>query len=55
MEQEDSEHEDVLTPAMQTAISSHEMYTALRNAGFSRNEALTIVVGMLTANSGGGD
>jgi len=55
VEREEPEQEDMITPAMQTAISTHEMFTALRQAGFSRSEALTIVIGMLSANSGSGD
>lgn len=55
-DEEQYEHEDVITPVMQTAISSHEMFSALKNAGFTRWEALQIIIGMLTAGSRwGGD
>lgn len=52
-EEEQFEQRDIITPVMQTAISSHEMFTALVAAGFARYEALQIVIGMLTAGMRG--
>jgi hypothetical protein len=57
VENEEEKFDQVITPAMQTAISSHEMFSALVAAGFAKHEALQIVIGMLTAGprNGGGD
>lgn len=50
---EEPEGDEMLTPAMQTAISAHEWYTALCVAGFRRGEALQIVIQMLIAGNQG--
>jgi hypothetical protein len=54
MDDLDNEHDNLLTPAMQSAISAHEWFSALRTAGFSRGEALQIVIGMLVAGNSAG-
>lgn len=41
-----------MSPLAMAAMQMHEMYTELRKAGFTRNEALYITVKMAT---GGGD
>lgn len=52
-DRERSEGDEMLTPAMQSAISAHEWYSALRAAGFSRPEALQIVIQMMIAGNQG--
>lgn len=49
----DPEEHDILTPAMQSAISAHELYSALCSAGFRRWEALQIIIGILAAGAQG--
>lgn len=40
-----------LSPLGMAAMQMHEMYTELRKAGFTRNEALFITVKMATGGS----
>ncbi len=43
---------DPLTELAKGAVSAHEMFMAYVDAGFSRPEALQIIVGILTAGLG---
>lgn len=52
-DREEPEGAEMLTPAMQSAISAHEWYSALHAAGFRRHEALQIVIQMLIAGNQG--
>jgi len=38
---------DPLTALMQGAAMMHEMYVSLQNAGFTKNEALAIVIAQM--------
>jgi hypothetical protein len=40
---------DPLTDLVKGAVQVHEMYCAYVDAGFSRKEALQIIIGILTA------
>lgn len=41
-----------MTALMQGAIATHEMFMAYVEVGFTREEALTIVIGILTHGMG---
>lgn len=38
-----------MTPLKEAAISAHEVYSALREAGFSRSEAIELVARVVSA------
>lgn len=46
--------EDPMTSLAEGAASLHELFMAYVNAGFSRDEALRITIGIITASFGGG-
>jgi hypothetical protein len=45
---DDDNLNNTMSPLAQAAMQMHEMYTELRNAGFTRQEALYITVKMAT-------
>lgn len=49
---EDKDNELGMSPLRLAAFQLHEMYTELRNAGFTKSEALTLV-GKIVANGVG--
>jgi hypothetical protein len=49
---EDKDNELEMSPLRLAAFQLHEMYTELRNAGFTKSEALTLV-GKIVANGVG--
>lgn len=48
----ESRREQGLTPLLATAVSLHEWFTALLEAGFSEDQAMKLIVQAMVSNPG---